>query len=158
MSVIGQFRLIVPGSAAKPAPKMGQTLGQLGINMASFCKEFNARTTKVRPDVPLQTTLFPRTDRSYKFFIRSPHASWFLLRAARLPKGSDFGNGAPPVGNITLKELYHIAKAEIRGQGLQNPPTVTITGQPSLKGGRVSLGVTEVEWQFAEPRPRAPSS
>ncbi|CAJ1361498.1 unnamed protein product [Effrenium voratum] len=126
MSVIGQFRLIVPGSAAKPAPKMGQTLGQLGINMASFCKEFNARTTKVRPDVPLQTTLFPRTDRSYKFFIRSPHASWFLLRAARLPKGSDFGNGAPPVGNITLKELYHIAKVKSMDPQLIGVPVRTI--------------------------------
>eukprot|EP00933_Yihiella_yeosuensis_P081541 TRINITY_DN95176_c0_g1_i1.p1 TRINITY_DN95176_c0_g1~~TRINITY_DN95176_c0_g1_i1.p1 ORF type:complete len:182 (+),score=38.53 TRINITY_DN95176_c0_g1_i1:78-623(+) len=112
MSLVGRFRLIVPGATAKPAPKMGQALGPLGINMMSFCKDFNARTTKVRPEVPIQATLCPKTDRTYKFFIRSPQAQWFLQRCARIPKGGDYGAAAPPVGNITLKELYHIALAK----------------------------------------------
>merc|ERR1712176_467566 len=82
------------------------------MGMMSFAKEFNARTSKVRPEVPVQVTIFAKTDRTYKFLIRTPQAQWFLQRAAHIPRGSAFGNGQAPVGNITLKELYHIAKAK----------------------------------------------
>eukprot|EP00747_Dinoflagellata_sp_TGD_P167197 gnl/TRDRNA2_/TRDRNA2_191186_c0_seq1.p1 gnl/TRDRNA2_/TRDRNA2_191186_c0~~gnl/TRDRNA2_/TRDRNA2_191186_c0_seq1.p1 ORF type:complete len:203 (-),score=44.02 gnl/TRDRNA2_/TRDRNA2_191186_c0_seq1:106-648(-) len=112
MSVVGRFRLVVPAATAKPSPKIGQALGPLGINMMTFCKDFNARTAKVRPEVPIQATLVPRTDRSYKFFLRTPPVTWFLLRAARIPSGSSHGAGREPVGNVTLKEIYHIAKAK----------------------------------------------
>eukprot|EP00931_Biecheleriopsis_adriatica_P001001 TRINITY_DN101197_c0_g1_i1.p1 TRINITY_DN101197_c0_g1~~TRINITY_DN101197_c0_g1_i1.p1 ORF type:complete len:189 (-),score=46.60 TRINITY_DN101197_c0_g1_i1:24-566(-) len=126
MSVVGRFRLIVPGATAKPAPKMGQALGPLGINMMNFCKEFNARTTKVRPEVPIQVTLVPRTDRSYKFFMKTPQTQWFLQRCARIPKGGDYGAAAAPVGNITLKELYHIAKAKSMDPQMVGVPVRTI--------------------------------
>mmetsp|Transcript_131552 Transcript_131552/g.281236 ORF Transcript_131552/g.281236 Transcript_131552/m.281236 type:complete len:181 (+) Transcript_131552:150-692(+) len=112
MAFVGRFRLIIPAATAKPSPKMGQALGPLGINMMTFCKEFNARTSQVRPEVPVQVTIMPKTDRTYKFILRTPQVQWFLQRAARIPKGSDWGNGREPVGNITLKELYHIAKAK----------------------------------------------
>mmetsp|Transcript_95835 Transcript_95835/g.200319 ORF Transcript_95835/g.200319 Transcript_95835/m.200319 type:complete len:181 (+) Transcript_95835:210-752(+) len=112
MSVVGRFRMFVPAATAKPSPSLGQALGPLGINMMAFCKEFNARTTKVRPEVPLQVTLVPKTDRTYKFFIRSPNSPWFLKRAARLHTASSFGASREPVGNVTWKELYHIAKAK----------------------------------------------
>eukprot|EP00929_Paragymnodinium_shiwhaense_P009950 TRINITY_DN114380_c0_g1_i1.p1 TRINITY_DN114380_c0_g1~~TRINITY_DN114380_c0_g1_i1.p1 ORF type:complete len:182 (-),score=37.57 TRINITY_DN114380_c0_g1_i1:76-621(-) len=112
MSVVGRFRMVVPAATAKPSPKIGQALGPLGINMMNFCKEFNARTTKVRPEVPLQVTLVPRNDRTYKFILRSPPVPWFLLRVARLPQGSGMGTGADPVGNITMKEIYEIARAK----------------------------------------------
>mmetsp|Transcript_36119 Transcript_36119/g.58306 ORF Transcript_36119/g.58306 Transcript_36119/m.58306 type:complete len:184 (+) Transcript_36119:645-1196(+) len=126
MSVVGRFRLIVPGATAKPAPKMGQALGPLGINMMNFCKDFNARTQKVRPEVPLQCTLVPKTDRTYKFFLRTPQAQWFLQRCARIPKGGDYGAAAAPVGNITLKELFHIAKAKSMDPQLVGVPIRTI--------------------------------
>merc|ERR1711862_783541 len=89
----------------------GQALGPLGINMLNFCKEFNVRTAQVRPEVPLQVTLLPRTDKTFKYYIRAPQAKWFLHRVARMPLGSDDGNQTVQ-GNITLKELYHIALAK----------------------------------------------
>mmetsp|Transcript_3180 Transcript_3180/g.6243 ORF Transcript_3180/g.6243 Transcript_3180/m.6243 type:complete len:184 (+) Transcript_3180:38-589(+) len=112
MSIIGRFRMIVPAATAKPSPSIGQALGPLGINMMTFCKEFNARTAKVRPEVPIQVTLVPRSDRTYKFMMRTPQVKWFLLRNARVPNGSALGDAGPPVGNITLKEVYHIALAK----------------------------------------------
>ncbi|KEP64376.1 UNVERIFIED_CONTAM: ribosomal protein L11, putative [Hammondia hammondi] len=111
MSVVGRFRLIVPAATAKPSPAIGQTLGPLGINMMQFCKEFNARTASVRPEVPLQVTIVPLTDRSYKFSIRAPSNIWFLLRTARCPMGSE-SPGHQSVGNVTLKEIYHIARCK----------------------------------------------
>lgn len=112
MSVVGRFRMIVPAATAKPSPTIGQSLGPLGINMMSFCKEFNARTAKVRPEVPIQVTLVPRTDRTYKFVLRTPQVQWFLKRCARIPRGSEWGAAQEPVGNVTLKEVYHIALAK----------------------------------------------
>lgn len=151
MSIVGRFRLIVPGATAKAAPKLGQALGPLGINMVNFCKDFNARTTKVRPKVPIQATLVPRTDRTYKFFIRSPQAPWFLLRCARLPKGSDYGNGAPAVGNITLKELYHIAKAKSMDPQFIGIPTRTICLSLMRTAKQMGIKITrELDLEFAK--------
>eukprot|EP00392_Amoebophrya_sp_AT5.2_P006600 g6612.t1 len=121
MSVIGHFRLFVPAATAKPSPAVGQALGPLGINMMAFCKDFNARTSQVRPEVPLQVTIFPKTDKSFKYLIRAPATKWFLHRCARLPM-------AAPVqeGNITLKELYHIAEAKSRDPQWIGVPMKTI--------------------------------
>ncbi|CAK9066343.1 unnamed protein product [Durusdinium trenchii] len=151
MSIVGRFRLFVPGAVAKAAPKLGQALGPLGINMVAFCKDFNARTTKVRPEVPIQATLVPRTDRTYKFFIRSPYSPWFLLRCARLPRGSSVGNGGPPVGNITFKELYHIAKAKSMDPQLIGIPTRTICLGLMRTAKQMGIKVTrELEPEFAK--------
>ncbi|CAD7964243.1 unnamed protein product [Amoebophrya sp. A25] len=106
-SVIGKFRMFVPAATAKPSPAIGQALGPLGINMMNFTKDFNTRTSRVRPEVPLQVTLFPKTDKSFRYLIRSPSTKWFLHRVARLPMAAPVG-----FGNITLKELYHIAEAK----------------------------------------------
>ncbi|KAL8434883.1 hypothetical protein ACSSS7_002849 [Eimeria intestinalis] len=72
----------------------------------AFCKEFNARTAKVRPDVPVQVMIVPNPDS-----LRTPSSTWFLLRAARCPMGSEHA-GKQTVGNVTLKEVYHIAKCK----------------------------------------------
>ncbi|CDJ58362.1 ribosomal protein L11, putative [Eimeria maxima] len=104
MNNLGRFRLIVPAANAKPSPSIGQTLGPLGINMMAFCKEFNARTSKVRPGVPVQVTIVPNPDRTFKFSLRTPSSTWFLLRVARCPMGSEHA-GKEIVGNVTLKEV-----------------------------------------------------
>mmetsp|Transcript_36814 Transcript_36814/g.97485 ORF Transcript_36814/g.97485 Transcript_36814/m.97485 type:complete len:186 (-) Transcript_36814:37-594(-) len=126
MATIGRFRLIVPAATAKPSPKMGQALGPLGINMMTFAKEYNERSSKVRPEVPCQVTICPKADRTYKFFVRTPQAQWFLQRVARIPKGSDWGAGRPPVGNVTFKEVYHIARAKSMDPQLVGIPLRTI--------------------------------
>ena len=71
---------------AKPSPKMGQSLGPLGINMMQFCKEFNEKTLNIRPDVPMKVVLLAFADRSFKFFLKPPETSWFLRKAAGISK------------------------------------------------------------------------
>ncbi|XP_051912785.1 50S ribosomal protein L11-like [Hippocampus zosterae] len=73
---------------AKPNPKMGQALGPLGINMMQFCKEFNARTSAIRNDVPLRVIVYSFTDRSYEMQIKPPETSWFLRKATGAEKFS----------------------------------------------------------------------
>ncbi|EER18598.1 ribosomal protein L11, putative [Perkinsus marinus ATCC 50983] len=111
MSVIGRFRMWVLAGQSKPSPSVGQTLGPLGINMMQFNKELNARISTVRPKVPVQVTLVPKTDKTYAFWLRTPPANWFIRRVARLPLCGGKGH-RNIVGTITLKEVYHIARAK----------------------------------------------
>ena len=109
MSCLGHYRLIMNSGMTKPSPSVGQVLGPLGINSMNFIKEFNARTSQIRPDIPLQVTIVPSSDKQFKFSIRTPQSKWFLLRAARVHTASS--NGALSVsGCVTLKEIYHIAE------------------------------------------------
>lgn len=104
-------RLVVPAAKAKPTPVMGQALGPLGVNMMEFCKQFNSRTLSVREGTPLQVQMTVNHDSSFKFWMRSPHTTWFLRRVARVPTGSD-NPSKEVVGNVTIKEVYHIALAK----------------------------------------------
>merc|ERR1712083_723936 len=98
------------------------------------------RTTGVRPEVPIQVVLVPKTDRSYAFYLRTPQVQWFLQRVARIPKGSDWGAGKPPVGNITLKEVYHIAKVKSMDPPLVGVPVRAICF--SVIGTAKAMGIT----------------
>lgn len=89
--------------------------------MMEFSKQFNERTKTVIPDVQCQTTIIPLTDKTYRFWIRTPQAKWFIRRVARTPRMGALGR-KEIVGNITLKEVYHIAKAKC-----MDPPLI---GQP----------------------------
>ncbi|CEM34398.1 unnamed protein product [Vitrella brassicaformis CCMP3155] len=139
MSLIGRFNLVINAGSAKPSPAIGQALGPLGINMMQFCKEFNARTSKVRPDVPIQVQLLPLTDRTFKFWLRGPPAFWFIRRVARVPLGSAYP-GHDILGNITLKEIYHIAKAKCMDPPLVGRPLKSIVA--ALIGTGNAMGVT----------------
>eukprot|EP00820_Chromera_velia_P019491 Cvel_7166.t1-p1 / transcript=Cvel_7166.t1 / gene=Cvel_7166 / organism=Chromera_velia_CCMP2878 / gene_product=50S ribosomal protein L11, putative / transcript_product=50S ribosomal protein L11, putative / location=Cvel_scaffold368:92883-93577(+) / protein_length=80 / sequence_SO=supercontig / SO=protein_coding / is_pseudo=false len=80
MSKIGAWKMWVNAANAKPSPAIGKKLGPLGINMMVFCKEFNARTSKVRSDVVMTVTLYAYTDRTYKFAISAPTSMSFLRK------------------------------------------------------------------------------
>jgi large subunit ribosomal protein L11 len=108
MSALGHYRLIFTSGLTKPSPAVGQVLGPLGINSMNFIKEVTARTSTVRPDLPLPVTVVPFSDKSHKVIVKTPQAQWFLMRAARVHTASATGS-LSTVGNITLKEIYHIA-------------------------------------------------
>ncbi|KAK2196724.1 bifunctional Ribosomal protein L11-L12/Ribosomal protein L11-L12 [Babesia duncani] len=122
---LGRFRLIVPAAVAKPSPSIGQTLGPLGINMSEFCKAFNARTAAIRPNVPIQVKIFTFHGTNYKFSLATPSAQWFLRRIARIPMGSPKPKHEI-VGNVTLKEIYHIAKCKCMDPNLIGVPLYVI--------------------------------
>ncbi|GIX62875.1 ribosomal protein L11, putative [Babesia caballi] len=120
MRFLGRYRLIVPAAVAKPSPSIGQALGPLGINMSDFCKKFNERTQAIRPNIPIQVLIYTLSNSTYKFALRTPGSQWFLRRIARVPMGSSKPKHEI-VGNVTLKEVYHIAKCKS-----MDPPLIGI--------------------------------
>lgn len=147
MSAIGRFRMLVVSGQPKPSPAVGQTLGPLGINMMHFFKEFSLRTSKVRKDVPLQVTIIPFSDKTYKFAVRSPSVKWFVRRAARLPVCGNEGE-KKLIGNICLKEVYHIAKMKCMDPQFIGMPMRAIC--VSVMGTAKAMGVQVTRERMAE--------
>ena len=100
-------KLALPAGKATPAPPVGPALGQHGVNIAGFCKEYNARTAeKMGLIIPVKITIYE--DRSYTFILKSPPASVLLAKFANLKKGASQPN-KEKLGTITLDQLKEIA-------------------------------------------------
>lgn len=109
--VVAIIKLALPAGKATPAPPVGPALGQHGLNIAAFCKEYNAKTAdKGGLIIPVEISVFE--DRSYKFVLKTPPASVLLSKAANLQKGSDKPN-RNKVGSVTVKDLEEIAKIKL---------------------------------------------
>ena len=110
--VIGFIKLHVKGGQANPAPPVGPALGQHGVNIMEFCKQFNART-QASPGVitPVEITVY--ADRSFTFITKTPPASFLLRRAAGIPKGSGEPN-LEKVAKVTEAQLREIAEAKMK--------------------------------------------
>jgi large subunit ribosomal protein L11 len=105
------IKLALPASKATPAPPVGPALGQHGVNIAAFCKEYNARTAdKAGLIIPVEISVFE--DRSYTFILKTPPASVLLVNAAKIKKGSATPN-KKNVGSITRSQLEEIANIKL---------------------------------------------
>jgi large subunit ribosomal protein L11 len=105
------IKLALPAGKATPAPPVGPALGQHGVNIAAFCKEYNARTgDKVGLIIPVEISVYE--DRSYKFILKTPPASVLLANAAKIKKGSSIPNKTK-VGSITQAQLEEIANIKL---------------------------------------------
>ncbi|MGH7865383.1 MAG: 50S ribosomal protein L11 [Candidatus Binataceae bacterium] len=110
--VVGQIKLQIPGGAANPSPPVGPALGQRGVYIMEFCKQFNAQTQNVGGlVVPVIITVY--ADRSFTFITKSPPASILLLRAAGIEKGSAAPN-KNKVGKVTRAQVEEIAKTKVK--------------------------------------------
>lgn len=107
-AVIKQLKLQVPAGKATPAPPLGPTLGQAGINIGDFVNQFNERTRELGGDI-IPVVLSVYDDRSFDFILKSPPASRLILKAIGEQKGSG-KNVAKKVGKITQKQLEEIAE------------------------------------------------
>lgn len=106
--VIATVKLQVKGGQANPSPPIGPALGQHGVNIAEFCKAFNARTQDQQGVViPVVITIY--ADRSFTFITKTPPASVLLKQAAKIAKGSSEPN-REKVGKVTRKQIEEIAK------------------------------------------------
>ena len=106
--VVAIVKLQIPAGAANPAPPVGPALGQQGVNIMAFCKEFNAATQKdAGLVIPVVISVYQ--DKSFSFITKSPHASTLLKRAANIAKGSGTPN-REKVGKVTKKQVQEIAK------------------------------------------------
>src|SRR5262244_404413 len=109
--VIGQVKLQIPAGKATPAPPVGPALGQHGVNIMDFCKNFNARTAKGEGLLtPVVITVYQ--DHSYTFVTKTPPASVLLAKAAKVEKGSGVPN-KNKVGKVTRAQVSEIAKTKL---------------------------------------------
>ena len=109
--VVALIKLAIPAGKANPAPPIGPALGQHGVNIMAFCKDYNARTAeKAGLIVPVEISVFE--DRSFTFILKTPPASVLIKKAAKIEKGS--GNPkVEKVGSITRDQLKEIAETKM---------------------------------------------
>ena len=109
--VVGFIKLQIPAGQANPAPPVGPALGQKGVNIMEFCKQFNARTQKQAGlIIPVVITVF--SDKSFTFVTKTPPAAVLLARAAKIEKGSAEPNRTK-VGTVTRQQLREIAEMKM---------------------------------------------
>jgi large subunit ribosomal protein L11 len=109
----GYIKLQVPAGQANPSPPIGPALGQRGVNIPEFCKQFNAATQKLEPGSPIPTVITVYADRSFTFEMRTPPASYLLKKAAKITKGST-APGRTGAGGVTRAQLREIAEVKMK--------------------------------------------
>ena len=110
--VTGFVKLQVPAGAANPAPPVGPALGQHGVNIMEFCKQFNARTQKMEQGMPIPVVITVFQDRSFIFVTKTPPVSYFLKKAAGIESGAKTV-GTQIVGRVTNKQVEEIAQQKM---------------------------------------------
>lgn len=142
--VTGFIKLQLPAGKANPSPPVGPALGQHGVNIMGFCKDFNARSAKLGETVvPVEITVF--ADRSYTFIMKSPPATILLKKAAGIPAMGKPGSGSSEpnrkkVGKVTRAQLEEIVKIKFDDMNTTNLEA----GVRSIAGSARSIGI-EVE-------------
>jgi large subunit ribosomal protein L11 len=109
----GYIKLQVPAGQANPSPPIGPALGQRGVNIPEFCKQFNAATQKLEPGAPIPTVITVFADRSFIFEMKTPPASFLLKKAAKIGKGSQ-APGRNVAGSVTQAQLREIAEVKMK--------------------------------------------
>ncbi|MEO0342930.1 MAG: 50S ribosomal protein L11 [Pseudomonadota bacterium] len=111
--VAGTMKLQIPAGQANPSPPVGPALGQRGINIMEFCKAFNAKTQEMDPGAPCPTVITYYVDKSFTMDIKTPPASYFLKKAAKLKSGAN--NPSKEVaGHVTVAQVREIAEAKMK--------------------------------------------
>ena len=111
--VTGYIKLQVPAGQANPSPPIGPALGQRGLNIMEFCKNFNARTQEHEKGMPIPVTITVFSDKSFAYEMKTPPASYFLKKAAKLESGSK-APGRDLAGSVTMAQVREIAKTKMK--------------------------------------------
>ena len=109
----GTMKLQVPAGKANPSPPVGPALGQRGINIMEFCKAFNAKTADLEVGAPCPTVITYYQDKSFSMEIKTPPASYFLKKAAKLNSGAKLP-GRETVGSVSVAQVKEIAEAKMK--------------------------------------------
>ena len=137
--IIGQIKLQIPAGQANPAPPVGPALGQQGVNIMAFCKEFNAKTKdQSGMIIPVVITVF--ADKSFAFITKSPPASVLLKKAAGIASGSKVPN-KEKVGKVTRKQVLEIVKIKAKDLNAANEEAAFRV----ISGTARSMGIDVVE-------------
>ena len=108
----GYVKLEIPAGKANPSPPVGPALGQRGVNIMEFCKQFNAATQKSEPGVPTPVIITVYSDRTFTFITKTPPTSYFLKKAAKIEKGSGT-TGRNSAGKVTKAQIREIAEKKL---------------------------------------------
>jgi large subunit ribosomal protein L11 len=137
--VVGKIKLQIQAGKANPSPPVGPALGQHGVNIMDFCKQFNARTeAQVGYIIPVVIDVYE--DRSFSFVTKSPPAAVLIKKAINLSKGSAAPNKTK-VGQITVAQLEEIAKTKMEDLNA----TTLEAAVEMIKGSARAMGVTVVD-------------
>lgn len=110
--VQGYVKLQIPAGKANPSPPIGPALGQQGVNIMGFCKEFNAATQKMEPGMPIPVVITVYSDKSFTFIMKTPPATYLIKKAVGIESGSKTPNTVK-VGKIKRSQLEEIAKIKM---------------------------------------------
>ena len=138
--ILGYIKLQVAAGSATPSPPIGPALGQRGVNIMGFCKEFNARTEKEVKGTPLPTVITVYQDKSFTFITNSPPASHFLKEALGLKSGSKLP-GRDVAGKITRAQLRDIAEKKMKDLNANDLESAA----KIIEGSARAMGLTVVE-------------
>ncbi len=111
--ISGYIKLEIPAGQANPSPPVGPALGSRGLNIMEFCKAFNAATQGMEQGTPTPVIITAYSDRSFSFETKTPPASWYLRKAAKVAKGSKVPN-RDKVGKVTMAQVREIAEAKMK--------------------------------------------
>ncbi len=137
--VSGFINLTITGGAANPSPPVGPALGQHGVNIMEFCKAFNAKTEDQK-GIPIPVVITVFADRSFDFITKTPPASYYIKKAAKIQKGSGEPN-TNKVGNIRKSQIKEIAEAKMVDLNAKDMDGA----MKIIEGSARSMGVEVVE-------------
>ena len=139
--IVGYIKLQIPAGKANPSPPVGPALGQRGLNIMSFVKEFNAVTQNMEPGMPVPVVITAYADRTFSFITKTPPNTYFLMKAAKIDKGSQTVGKGAPVGQITTAQLREIAEIKMKDMNANDVDGAV----RMLAGSARSMGLTVVE-------------
>ncbi len=139
--VIGYIKLQIPAGKANPSPPVGPALGQRGLNIMAFVKEFNAVTAQMEVGMPIPVVITAFGDRTFTFITKTPPNTYFLKKAAGITAGTTTPGKGAPVGKVTVSQLREIAAIKMKDMNAND-----VDGAVSmLRGSARSMGLSVVE-------------
>jgi large subunit ribosomal protein L11 len=139
--IVGYIKLQIPAGKANPSPPVGPALGQRGLNIMQFVKEFNAATQTMEPGMPVPVVITAFADRSFTFIMKTPPNTYFLKKAAGIQKGTTTPGKGAAVGRVTTAQLREIAATKMKDMNANDVDAAV----RMLAGSARSMGITVVE-------------
>lgn len=136
----GYIKLQVKAGAANPSPPIGPALGQRGVNIMGFCKQFNAETANLEKGIPIPVVITVFSDKSFTFVTKTPPVTFYLKKAANLNKGSTTP-GRGTVGSVTMDQIREIAAIKIKDSNSNDVEAVA----RQIAGSARSMGLAVKE-------------
>jgi large subunit ribosomal protein L11 len=139
--IVGYIKLQIPAGKANPSPPVGPALGQRGLNIMAFVKEFNAVTAQMEPGMPVPVVITAYGDRTFTFVMKTPPNTYFLKKAAGIQKGTTTPGKGAAVGRVTISQLREIAATKMKDMNANDVDGAV----RMLTGSARSMGLTVVE-------------